>query len=84
MEYDNTNRGVLFKQEDKPKENAPDYKGTFNRKGEDFRIAGWLKISKAGKPYLSLVEDDFVPQQQTQQKPQQTQQSQDFSQDIPF
>ena len=80
MEYDNTNRGVLFKQEDKPKDNAPDYKGTFNRKGEDFKLAGWLKMSKSGKPYLSLKEDDYVPQQQTQQ----TQQSQDFSQDIPF
>lgn len=84
MEYDNTNRGVLFKQEEKPKENAPDYKGTFNHKGEDFKLAGWLKMSKAGKPYLSLKEDDFVPQQQTQQQPQQPQQSQDFSQDIPF
>ena len=80
MEYDNTNRGVLFKQEDKPKDNAPDYKGTFNRKGEDFKLAGWLKMSKSGKPYLSLKEDDYVPQQQTQQP----QQSQDFSQDIPF
>ena len=62
MEYDNTNRGVLFKQTNKPKENAPDYKGTFNRKGEDFKVAGWIKMSKAGTPYISLVEDDFVPQ----------------------
>ena len=79
-EYDNTNRGVLFKQEEKKNDKAPDYKGSFNHNGEEFKIAGWIKMSKAGKPFLSISKDDFVPQQQTQQ----TQQSQDFSQDIPF
>ena len=29
MEYDNTNRGVLFKNNDKAKETDPDYKGSY-------------------------------------------------------
>ena len=62
MDYDNTNRGVLFKQEDKTNDKAPDYKGSFNHNGEEFKIAGWIKMSKAGKPFLSISKDDFVPQ----------------------
>jgi len=63
MEYDNTNRGVLFKQTDKTNDKAPDYKGSFNYKGAEFKIAGWIKMSKAGSPFLSISVDDFVPQQ---------------------
>jgi len=62
MDYDNTNRGVLFKQTEKTNEKAPDYKGNFNYKGNEFKIAGWIKMSKTGNPFLSISVDDFVPQ----------------------
>lgn len=63
-DYDNTNRGVLFKQTDKTNDKAPDYKGSFNYKGSDFKIAGWIKMSKSGNPFLSISVDDFVPKQE--------------------
>ena len=44
MEYDNTNRGVLFKQEEKKNDKAPDYKGSFNHNGEEFKIAGFYTL----------------------------------------
>ena len=67
MDYDNNDRGALFKQ-DKTNDKAPDYKGSFNFKGSDFKIAGWVRESKAGKKYLSLSVDDFVPEQKAESK----------------
>ena len=55
-EYDNTNRGVLFREEDKKNERGPDYTGTVNVNGEDFRLAGWIKTSqRSGQKFLSLA-----------------------------
>jgi uncharacterized protein (DUF736 family) len=76
MEYDNTNRGVLFKQTEKTNEKAPDYKGSFNYKGNEFKIAGWIKMSKSGNPFLSISVDDFVPKQEESSAP--------SLEDIPF
>lgn len=54
MEYDDTNRGALFKNERKEKETHSDYNGTINVNGEDFYLNAWLKESKAGKKFFSL------------------------------
>ncbi len=55
MEYDNTNTGVLFRNETANEENKQPYMtGKLNVKGEDFQIAGWMKESKNGKKFLSL------------------------------
>jgi hypothetical protein len=44
--YDNTNSGVLFKNEDKQSEKHSDYRGELNAAGVDYWIDGWVKISK--------------------------------------
>lgn len=55
MQYDNTNRGGLFKNDDKQQDNHPDYKGSINVNGTDLWISGWLKTSeKTGKKFMSL------------------------------
>ena len=46
MEYDNTNRGAIFKNENKTKETQPDYRGTINVDGQEKQIALWIKTSK--------------------------------------
>lgn len=46
-------RGALFREE-KQKENDRDYAGTVNIAGTEFWLSGYVKISKAGKKYLSL------------------------------
>lgn len=61
MAYDNTNRGVLFRNTEKRNDKQPDYSGTFNIDGVEKKIAGWEKVGKSGKPFISLSVDTFVP-----------------------
>lgn len=53
-QYDDTNRGALFKNEQKSTEQQPDYKGTLNVGGSEFYVSSWIKTSKAGQKYMSL------------------------------
>lgn len=64
MQYDDTNRGVLFRN-DKTKETQPDYTGKINVDGTEKRISAWLKQSKSGTPFLSIAVSDPMPQQET-------------------
>ena len=50
--YDNTNSGVLFKNESE-NEKAPAYKGKINVDGKDYELAAWVREGKSGK-FLSL------------------------------
>jgi hypothetical protein len=53
-DFDNTNRGVLFKNEDKQSDRHADYRGNINVGGQEFWLDAWLKTSKAGKKFMSL------------------------------
>jgi hypothetical protein len=53
-DYDDTNRGAMFKNERKNGEKSPDYRGTINVEGTELWISGWIQKSKAGEKYLSL------------------------------
>ena len=53
MEYDNTNRGVLFKNDRKETERHPEYKGSINVDGQEFWLSAWVKDGKSGK-FMSL------------------------------
>jgi uncharacterized protein (DUF736 family) len=53
-EYDNTNRGSLFKNGKKETDKHPDYTGKINVGGTDFYLSSWIKESKAGEKYMSL------------------------------
>jgi uncharacterized protein (DUF736 family) len=53
-EYDNSNRGALFKNDRKEKETQPDYKGSLNVGGVDYWVSSWISTSKAGAKYMSL------------------------------
>ena len=57
MEYDNTNRGALFRNDDKdPNDDKErDYSGTLDVEGTEYWLSGWVRTSKkTGKKYLSL------------------------------
>ena len=62
--YDDTNRGVLFKNDRKEKETQPDYTGTLNVNSREFRISAWVRESKAGAKFMSLAvtPKDAVPE----------------------
>lgn len=62
-EYDNTNRGVLFKNDEKKGEAHPDYKGRINTNGQDFWLSAWLKTAKDGRKYMSLSVNPMEQQQ---------------------
>ena len=59
-DYDNTNRGSLFKNDKGDNPNRPDYTGKINVGGTDYRLSAWIKEAKSGKKYMSLSvkEDD--------------------------
>ena len=64
MEYDNTNTGVLFRNETANEENKQPYMtGKLNVEGKDLQIAGWMQESKNGKKFLSLKVQEPQPQE---------------------
>lgn len=77
MEYDNTNRGVLFKNDRKDTEKHPDYKGSININGEEFWLSSWIKEGKTGK-FMSL---SVTPKQTEQPKDYPTAKKEE---DVPF
>ena len=54
-DFDNTNRGALFKNDDKQAEKSPDYRGSINIDGTEFWVSGWVQTSKKGAKYMSLA-----------------------------
>lgn len=55
MEYDNTNRGSLFRNTKKESEKHPDMNGSLNVNGTEYWISGWTKVvKKDNQKFLSL------------------------------
>lgn len=48
MTYDNTNSGLLARNERKEKDSHPDFTGTLNVDGVDYWLSAWTKEGKAG------------------------------------
>jgi hypothetical protein len=68
-EFDNTNRGSLFKNDKKTEEKHPDMSGSINIDGTEYWISGWKKQSKAGTGFISL---SVRPKEQVRQSSQPT------------
>ena len=76
-EYDNTNRGVLFKAKDRKSDKHPEYTGSMNVDGTDHWLSAWVNESKAGQKYFSL---SIKPKSEPKAPPK----SEDFDEEIPF
>lgn len=84
-DYDNTNRGALFKNHRKEKDTHPDYNGTINVGGVDYYLNAWLKESKKdGKKFFSLSVKEKGVNAPPRDPPSQQAATPDFSDDIPF
>lgn len=54
-------RGALFPNKDKaPGSNQPDYSGSATINGVEYRMAGWRKMSRNNKPWVSF---HFTPKE---------------------
>lgn len=69
MAYDNTNSGLLAKNQRKEQDNHPDYTGSINVDGQDYWLSAWVKEGREGsklegQKYFSLsVKPKDAPQQ---------------------
>lgn len=54
-DYDNTNKGVIFKNDTKGNDKAPIYRGKGNFKGQDFEVAMWVKKDKNDNSYFTVA-----------------------------
>lgn len=69
MAYDNTNTGLLKRNDRKEKDSHPDYRGTINIDGTDYWLSGWIKVGRegtklAGQKFFSLSVTPMEDQQQ--------------------
>ena len=67
--YDNTNRGTLFRDENRRNDRSPEYTGTINIAGKDYKLSAWIKESKAGKKFFSLAVTAPMPKKEEPEKP---------------
>lgn len=76
MSYDNTNTGILAKNERKEKDTDPGYTGSVNINGQEFWLSAWVNEGKpggklAGQKYFSIKvrAKDEKPRQQPAKRP---------------
>jgi hypothetical protein len=86
-QYDDTNRGTLFTNDRKEEEKHPDYTGSLNVGGVEYRISGWKRTSKAGAKFLSLSvreKTDMGIAPQRPAAPARQTPREEFNDDVPF
>lgn len=79
-QYDDTNRGVLFKNERKQQDKHPDYTGKINVGGTEYKLAAWIREGNKGKfMSLSVSMEDGSRKERSEQPPAMAE-----DRDIPF
>jgi hypothetical protein len=59
MAYDNTNSGLLARNDKQGNDSRPDYRGSINVDGTEYWLSAWIKTGRdgtklAGQKYMSL------------------------------
>lgn len=82
--YDDTNRGTLFKADERRNDRSPEYTGKLNVDGKEYRLCAWVKESKTGKKFFSLsvlTPTTFEPKKE---EPKPVPFEADFGDELPF
>ena len=79
-EYNNENRGALFKNTKREKDTHPEYNGTVNIEGVEYWISAWVKDGKSGK-FFSL---SFKAKEDKPAAPKSAPVADPFGDDLPF
>ena len=86
-DYDNTNSGIMFRNDRKETDNHPDFKGSLNVDGVDYWLSAWVNEGKPGSKLEGRKYFRISLQQKEHQQPAQSQGNgarQDFDDEIPF
>lgn len=81
-EFDNTNTGVLFKNNKGDNPKRPDYTGKINIAGKEYRLACWIKTGQSGKNFLSLTVSEIEQAEKTSEPVAET--VAEIADDLPF
>ncbi len=67
-QYDNTNRGILSRNDRREKDTHPEYRGSINVDGIDYWLSAWVKERKdgTGKFFSLSVQPKEAPAQAPQ------------------
>lgn len=87
MNYDNTNRGSIWKNDRKEKDTHPDFKGSVNVDGVEYWVSAWKRKPDANPKAPALSFSIQAKEQQgspSQGAPQQGSHNGEFDDDIPF
>lgn len=70
MAYDNTNKGIISKNDRKEKDTHPDIRGSINFEGVECWLDGWMKTKNDGYgKFYSLSIKRKVEQKELRQEP---------------
>ena len=83
-DFDNTNRGALFKNDRKESENHPGYTGTINVDGVDYWLSAWVKEGNKGKFFSLSVKPKDAPKAQAQRAGKVVKAIDALDDDVPF
>lgn len=84
-DFDNTNKGILSRNDRKEKDTHPDFKGQINVEGKEFWLSGYVKERKDGTgKFFSLSVQPKDGQQKPLPKPSAGGGSSRMDEDIPF
>ena len=83
MPYDNTNRGAIWKNDDKREDNHPDFKGSLNVGGVEYWVSAWKRKEGAGakSPALSF---SVKPKEEKRSAQTSARKNEDMDDEIPF
>ena len=64
-DFDNTNTGILSRNEKRSSDKAPEFTGKINVGGTDYRLAAWVRERKDGSgKFFSLKVSEFEEKKQ--------------------